>query len=118
MFGAMWDAETSSPKPPIALMVCDQLNFNPSRDTPSTVAYTVPEDGRFHVTKYGDTRRLNSDIKQSGLDGFASANMRTLPMTFLHEMTHYDRINTAVDERTIDIASGFYNCLTLQLLHA
>ena len=34
-------------------------------------------------------------------------------MSFIHEMTHYDKVKTAVDERTDDIASGSYKYFRL-----
>ena len=34
-------------------------------------------------------------------------------MTFVHEMTHFDGINDAINERTVDLASGSYDCFML-----
>ena len=109
----MWNADTNSPGDAIAGMICDQTNFDPSEAGPNTLAYTQPGSGRFHVTPNGESKKLNSDVQQSDLDDFASANMRTLPMTLLHEMTHVRAINDAINEQVIDTASGSYKCFML-----
>ena len=113
MFGAMWNHDSNTPGAAVERMVCDQEDFAPARNTPNTTAYTVPGTGRFYVTQYGQDRRLNSDIQEGDLDNFAFANMRSLPMTFVHKMTHFDGINTAIIMRTVDPANGAYNCFML-----
>ena len=109
----MWNDDSNAPGAAVARMVCDQEDFAPARHTPNTAAYTVPGTGRFCVTQYGQDRRLNSDIQEGDLDSFAFANMRSLPMTFVHKMMHFDGINAAIIERTVDPANGAYNCFML-----
>lgn len=81
----------------------------------NTNAYLIPETGQFHICPKGLDLKLNGDIECTDLDASCSSKMRSLPMTLLHEMTHFEDIgaDAHANERIIDLKSGAYDCFKL-----
>ncbi|KAG4444235.1 hypothetical protein IFR05_000332 [Cadophora sp. M221] len=98
----------------VAKMICDYQDFK-KRCKESTAAWTMPDSGEFHVCPYGLDRLLNSELVCSNFDDSCSAEMRSLPMTLMHEMTHFNSIGAAGRGgiAILDEVGGAYDCFKL-----
>lgn len=103
----MFDRDTGIPTTQVGQMICDREDFN-NFCTSGVNAYTQPETGRFHDCARGMSKPLNSGILCDDLDASCSLKMRSLPMTVLHEMTHYNRIGEDARGgfRILDVEKG------------
>lgn len=116
IFSNMWNSTTGQAATPVSLMVCDYEDFD-NFCNQNINAYTNGDTGRFHICPKGFSLPMNSDIQCQNLDASCSKKMRSLSMSLLHEMTHFNRIGA--DARgsmgivDVDNGKGAYDCFML-----
>ncbi|KAL9108046.1 MAG: hypothetical protein Q9227_007152 [Pyrenula ochraceoflavens] len=121
VFDNIWSGDSATST--VAKMVLDRKDFQKDGDKgwcevkTTMAAYTMADSGRFHVCPYGLGRKQNSEIQCGDLADSCSADMRSLAMTLLHEMTHYNSIGAAARGGLaiidVDKGSGAYDCFKL-----
>lgn len=119
----MYDDEAGEAAEPVGKMVCNREDFK-DFCTSTRRAYTMEDEGEFHICLLGMESKLNAEISCDDLDASCSLKMRSLPMTLLHDMTHYNSIGAAArgSKTIIDVrkqggkgavVSGAYHCSQL-----
>ncbi|KAI9802277.1 MAG: hypothetical protein M1833_001783 [Piccolia ochrophora] len=114
VFGNMWSGSSATKE--VKEMVCDRKDFKDScTKNPTWNAYTMADTGHFHICPKGMKGGLASENKCGDLDDSCSSKMRSLSLTLLHEMTHYNRIGSDArgEIAVIDVKSGAYDCFKL-----
>lgn len=77
-------------------------------------AYSVSNKGQFHFCPQGLTLPNTADLKCGDLDGFASAKMRSIGFTMLHESTHWTQVgDAALGKHIVDKANSASDCFHL-----
>ena len=114
VFANMWDSGGVQSTSQVSRMVCAYEDIDNSCSGNKNEC-TRPDSDIFHICPFGFQKPLNSEIASSTWDASCSANMRSVPMILLHEMTHVTDIGAAVRGTLgiIDLASGAYACFQL-----
>jgi hypothetical protein len=107
VFKNMWDWDAGTATHQVSETICDREDFK-GYCARSINAYMDPPTGRFHICPRGLDKPLNSEILCTDLDASCSLKMRSLSMSLLHEMTHYEEIGAAArgTMAIVDIEKG------------
>ena len=81
---------------------------------PGRNAYSVSNKGQFHFCPQGVAQPNAADLQCSDFDSYASAKMKSVAFTMVHESTHWTQVgDAALGQHITDKANGASDCFGL-----